>query len=74
MSGKNDKTLREMLDEFETIVTWFSGDDLDVEAASAKFEEGSKLVERIRKKLADEKNKIEIIEKSFKQATENNET
>ncbi|MCL2037775.1 exodeoxyribonuclease VII small subunit [Candidatus Saccharibacteria bacterium] len=65
MSAKNDKTLREMLDEFEAIVAWFNGEDLDVEAASAKFEEGSKLAEQIRKKLAEEKNKIEIIEKSF---------
>ena len=65
MSAKNDKTLREMLDEFETIVAWFNGDDLDVEAASAKFEEGSKLAEEIRVKLAEEKNKIEIIQKKF---------
>lgn len=59
-----------MLDEFEAIVDWFNGDDLDVEAASAKFEEGSKLAEEIRRKLADEKNKIEIIEKNFVKTTE----
>lgn len=62
-----------MLDEFETIVAWFGGEDLDVEAASTKFEEGSKLAEEIQKKLASEKNKIQIIEKSFVKVTEGEE-
>ncbi len=69
MSGVN-KSLREMLDEFEQIVAWFNGDDIDVETASAKFEEGSKLAEEIRQKLSDEKNKIEVIEKSFANTAE----
>lgn len=54
-----------MLDEFEEIVSWFNGDDLDVEAAAAKFEQGSKLADQIREKLATEKNKIDIIQKKF---------
>jgi exodeoxyribonuclease VII small subunit len=51
--------------EFEAIVEWFDCDDLDVEAAIAKFEEGSKLAEQIKQQLAEAKNKIEIVKKKF---------
>ena len=62
---KSDKSLREMLDDFEQIVSWFSDDELDVEIAVKKFEEGSKLADNIREKLEKEKNKIEIIKRQF---------
>ena len=62
-------SLREKLDEFEQIVSWFSGDDLDVEAAIAKFEEGSKLAEEIKQQLATAKNKIEIVKANFADKT-----
>ncbi|MCL2174246.1 exodeoxyribonuclease VII small subunit [Candidatus Saccharibacteria bacterium] len=62
---KPDKSLREMLDEFETIVTWFNGDDLDVETATAKFEEGAKLAEQIKQRLNEAKNKITIVQEKF---------
>jgi len=62
---KSDKTLRELLDEFEQIVQWFDGDDLDVEATIAKYEQGAKLATEIREKLETEKNKIEIVKRNF---------
>ena len=65
------KSLREMLDEFEQIVAWFDGDELDVEAATAKYEQGAKLAETIREKLATEKNKIEIVKRKFDKTSEN---
>lgn len=64
MNGKQ-KSLRELMAEFEAIVEWFDGGDLDVEAAIAKFEEGSKLAEQIKQQLAEAKNKIEIVKKKF---------
>ena len=65
---ESSQTLREMLDKFEQVVAWFSSDDLDVETALAKYEEGAKLAEKIRAKLVKEKNKIEIIQKNFANA------
>ena len=59
---KNDRSLREMLDQFETIVNWFDGDDLDIEAATKKFEEGSELAEDIKQRLAEAKNQIKIVQ------------
>lgn len=59
------KTLRELLDEFESIVEWFDGDNLDVEKAIKQFEKGSELAEQIKKQLVEAKNKVEIIKKKF---------
>ncbi|MCL1877174.1 exodeoxyribonuclease VII small subunit [Candidatus Saccharibacteria bacterium] len=60
-----EKSLKELLAEFDEIVAWFDGDDLDIDAAIAKFEAGSKLADEIKKKLAESKNKIEIVKKKF---------
>ena len=68
--SKTDKTLREMLNQFETIVDWFDGDDLDIEAATKKFEEGSKLAEEIKQQLADAKNQIEIVQRKFDESVD----
>jgi len=65
MSAKNVKTLRELMDEFEAVVAWFNSDDLDIEAATAKFEEGAKLAEQIKQQLAEAKNRIEIVKRKF---------
>ena len=62
---KPAKSLRELLDEFEQIVQWFDGENLDVEAATEKFEAGAKLADEIREKLATEKNKVEIVKRKF---------
>ena len=61
----NQKSLRELMDEFEAVVAWFDGDDLDVDAAILKFEEGSKLAEQIKEQLAAAKNKIKIVKEKF---------
>ncbi|QQS17441.1 exodeoxyribonuclease VII small subunit [Candidatus Saccharibacteria bacterium] len=62
---EQSKNLRQLLDEFETIVEWFNQDDLDIDQAISKFEEGSKLAETIKQQLATAKNKIEIVKADF---------
>jgi exodeoxyribonuclease VII small subunit len=63
MSKENEKSLREMIDEFEKIAQWFDEGELDVEAALKKYDEASALAAKIEKRLADAKNKIEIVNK-----------
>jgi len=58
-----EKSLKELLAEFDEIVAWFDGDDIDVEEAIKKFEQGSKLADRIKKQLDEAKNKIKILAK-----------
>lgn len=62
---EQSKNLRQLLDDFETIVEWFNQDDLDIDQAISKFEEGSKLAETIKQQLATAKNKIEIVKADF---------
>ena len=69
-SSENSKTLKELLAEFDGLVAWFSGTDLDIEAATAKFVEGQKLATEIREKLSDEKNKIELVKQNFEQSSD----
>jgi len=53
------------MNEFEAVVAWFDNDDLDVETAVFKFEEGSKLTEQIEEQLIVAKNKIKIVKEKF---------
>ena len=56
-----EKSLKELLAEFEKVVEWFESEDLTIEEASEKFKEASDLAEVIKKKLETSKNQIEII-------------
>ena len=69
MSGQNNKSLNELMAEFRELVAWFSRDDLDVDAALKKFEQGAELAAQIREKLNDARNKIEIVQKKFDDAS-----
>ena len=63
--SKQNKTLKELLKEFDEIVNWFDNDNLDVDEAIAKFEQGNELSEKIKQRLLDAKNKIEVVKKKF---------
>ena len=64
-NSENNKTLKELLAEFDELAAWFDSADLDIEAATAKFAEGQKLATEIREKLSAEKNKIELVKQNF---------
>ncbi len=64
MPEKN-KSLKELMAEFESVVAWFDDDDLDVEKATKQFEKGSELAEQIKKQLETARNKIEIVKQKF---------
>lgn len=54
-------SLTELMDELKSIVDWFNTGDVDVEAASAKFDRGVQISEVIKRKLTDTENKINEI-------------
>jgi exodeoxyribonuclease VII small subunit len=64
---KAEKSLKQLLAEFDEIVAWFDNGDLDVEMAIKQFEKGSKLADQIKKQLETAKNQVEIVKKSFEQ-------
>lgn len=62
---KADKSLKQKLAEFEDIIAWFDSDDVDIEAAIAKYEEGAKLADDIKEQLENAKNRIEVVKQKF---------
>lgn len=60
--------LQQELEELEKIVTWFEAEDIDVEAAITKFEEGAKRADAIREQLDALENKITVLKQRFDQA------
>ena len=63
-----ETNLQQQLEELEAIVAWFEQDDIEIEAAIAKFEEGSKLADTIKEKLAGLENKITVLKARFDDA------
>lgn len=63
--SKTENNIQDQLSKLEAIVAWFEHDDIDVEEAIAKFEEGNKLADAIKEKLAGLENKITIIKDRF---------
>ncbi len=63
-----EKTLKQKLADLEALVTWFDSEDVDVEEAITKFDEGSKLADEIRDDLKTLENKITILKKRFDEA------
>jgi len=59
------KTVRESIDELQTIVAGFERDDIDIEAAIAQFEKASALSSEIEKELEALKLKITTIRERF---------
>jgi len=60
-----EKSIKELLKEFEEVVTWFeeSNDELDVEKATAQYKKGVELSAEIKERLTKAKNEIEVVNK-----------
>ncbi|HET8689976.1 MAG TPA: exodeoxyribonuclease VII small subunit [Candidatus Saccharimonadales bacterium] len=63
MSDKNN--LKKDLKDLEQIVDWFESDELDLEQAMAKFDEGVKKAEAIKRQLTQMENKISVLSRRF---------
>lgn len=69
MPKKTDQTsLQDQINELENLVTWFEQDDVDLEEAIAKFEQGSQLAEQIKERLNSLENKITVLKQRFDDA------
>lgn len=65
MTKKTDISLQQQIDELESLIAWFERDDVDLEEAIAKFEEGSELADRIKERLDQLENKITVLKQRF---------
>ena len=62
---KSEKSIKQLVVEFEGIVAWFDNEDIDIEQATKKLEQGSALAEEIKKQLTESKNQIEVVKQKF---------
>ena len=53
--------LKDLMARLNEIVGWFGGEDIDLEQATAKYDEGMALVEQIKERLAQTENRINQI-------------
>ncbi|HET6622780.1 MAG TPA: exodeoxyribonuclease VII small subunit [Candidatus Saccharimonadales bacterium] len=66
MPEKNN--LKTDLKDLQAIVDWFEADDLDLDQAIAKFDEGVKKADDIKKQLEQLENKITVLKQRFDEA------
>lgn len=63
--SKNDKTIQQQINELSVLVSWFDGEDFELEKSLEKFEEAKKLAAAIEKQLETLQNDITIVKKDF---------
>lgn len=63
MSDKTDFSKK--LKKLEDIVEWFESEDIDLDKAVDKFEDGMKLAGELKKYLETVENRVEKVKKSF---------
>ena len=67
MAKKTETTLKEQLTQLEELIASFEGDNIDLEQAIDKFEQGSALAGQIQERLAHLQNKITVLKERFDQ-------
>lgn len=60
-------SIQEKMKQLETIVEWFESDDVDIDEALQRYEEGLKLIDELQKDMKTAKNKFTKLQKSFEQ-------
>ncbi|MEX0668381.1 MAG: exodeoxyribonuclease VII small subunit [Candidatus Saccharimonadales bacterium] len=56
--SKSTKTFQQQLEELEAIIEWFDSEDVDIDEAVTKFEQGTKLINDLKKHLSEVENKV----------------
>ena len=54
-------SLKDLMARLNEIVGWFGGEDVDLEQATAKYDEGMALVEQIKERLTQTESRIHQI-------------
>lgn len=62
------RSIAEKTAQLDELVSWFDGDDFELEQALDKFKEAEKLAAEIEKDLLALKNEVNVIKKKFDEA------
>lgn len=61
MSEKNKLTVKEQMEQLDKAITWFDGDDFNLEEAFKKYEAAAELANALEDTLVEMKNKVEVL-------------
>jgi exodeoxyribonuclease VII small subunit len=64
--AKTTRTYRDMSDELADIIAWFESEDIDLDEATAKYEQATKLLGQMESYLKNAENKIHEVSVSSK--------
>lgn len=62
---KETKTLSEKIKNLESQIDWFYSDEFELEKATEKYKEATKLAQELQKDLNDLQNEIEVLKEDF---------
>lgn len=65
MSGKNEPTVQEQIDELNELMEWFEQDDVDIEESLKKFDQADALAKAIEKRLSSLDNEVTVLKERF---------
>ena len=62
---KETRTLSEKIKDLESQIDWFYSDEFELEKATEKYKEATKLAQELQKDLNDLQNEIEVLKEDF---------
>lgn len=62
---KRERSYQAMLEELDSLLTWFQRDDIDLTIAIAKYEYGMELIQMLEKHLKAAENRVQMIKQRF---------
>lgn len=65
-----NKTIEEKMNELNSLLSWFDGEEFVLEQAIDKYKEAEKLADDIKQSLRAVQNEINIISQNFSRDTE----
>lgn len=63
--SKQQMNIKESMDELHELISWFEGDDFDIEQALGRYKDLQEKAQMIEKNLCTVKNEITILKQSF---------
>lgn len=62
---KKQPTIKDLQAQLDELLLWFEQPDVDLDEATIKYEQALTLVDQLKTRLANSRNKIEVIRKKF---------
>ncbi len=67
MSKKDEKTIAQQIEEFETLIAWFNSEEFSLEEALKNYEKAEKLSQAIESQLESLKHEVTVLKQKFDQ-------